>query len=128
MSLFLIITDIWADDNVYYCSQDASVGFNYQPKIKEFKMTHFILNRFKMKVDIKKKTIFIKDGLQKGLYKCISPYSSESLNCIMQFYVINFNTKSGRFVSSLGYGNLDSKLENNYGDSLNISYGTCVKF
>ena len=133
LALALLITvlagNAYGEDEVYYCAETDSNGFDFDETSKKYKRGRFNVNKFKIKFDRTAKTLEIKGNPLDPInntYSCKVPWPTitpAELSCTYNFYHFSFNSKNGRFVLGLlaGYVNGDN-------DSINVSYGKCDKF
>ena len=125
-----LVGDAYGEDEVYYCSEIASNGFDPDEKSGSYKSTRFTAEKFKMKLDRTAKKIEIKGYDPEAVnatYTCTSPSAiinkPEWLSCVKNLYHFNFNSNNGRFVLALGFGYVAGD-----GDTFSVSYGKCDKF
>ena len=126
----LAVAPAYGEDEVYYCSEIKSNGFNYDKERGSYIPTKFIVERFKMKLDRASNHMEIApENQSKMQYTCKIPYSfnEDEMGCTSFMYHFNFNTGNGRFVYFKGVGYVGDK-EGINPDSLTVSYGKCDKF
>ena len=114
---------------VYYCTEEANVGFNYNEVTQSYDRVYFKVSKFKIKIDITDHIEIIdKDLLISPILACQNyKFDPEVLTCgdygleLLDRFI--FNTKNGRFTFFRGHGYVSGD-----GDSIHASYGTCDKF
>jgi len=127
VTFVFVASDVYGEDEIYYCAETDSNGFNYNEKRGSYEPRGFKGKKFKMKLDIASKTIELAFENRKEKYKCEFPFRAvepDLMSCIEKFYLFNFNAKNGRFVYFVGYGYVGAEGK----DSIGTSYGTCDKF
>ena len=119
---FLCINYSYAGD-VYFCSEDQSIG--YAPS-EAYKEKSFIEKRFKAYIDFgseefESEKIWFRN---EDKVECIFDKYSQSLYCISDFgSAISINKESLRFHLSSIYNS-----GSNQTDDISLSYGSCEKF
>ena len=128
--LFLFSGSVYGEDEIYYCADTASTGFQYNKNLLKYERATFEKQKFKLKFDRTAKTIEIKghglSTVNSATYNCTAPFMAsypEELRCHSKYYSLNFNSDDGRFVFMIGYGYFSSGA-----DSIGIAYGKCDKF
>jgi hypothetical protein len=128
----------YGDDEIYYCAETDSNGFEPNENLKKYSRRAFRTNKFKIKFDRTAKTVEIKGHRVSPInktYPCTAPYARighpELLSCTKSLNHFNFNTNNGLFVFAMlfGYvsGDGDGYVQAN-DDSISVSYGKCDKF
>ena len=118
--IFLISFNLEASE-IYYCSNEDKTGF----VVKE---NHRVANnwedlKFKIKIDLEKKTMLSEKIWMKGEVKCTYSTFSETLYCISNYgAALSFYAREKKFALSQLF------VSTEYNDDLVISYGYCEKF
>jgi len=124
---FLVASDAYGENEVYYCAENNSIGFKYDNNGGSYQPTQFFIEKFKMKLDRASNHIeTVHDDGSGDIYTCtaFSPNTGSALlGCVVRMNHFNFNTKNGRFVKSKGFGYVAGDH-----DSIQISFGNCDKF
>ncbi len=127
---FLLAGNAYGEDEVYYCAEIDSNGFKYDMEQRSYKPKMFLTSKLKMQLDrASNRIVLAHENRGKEIYTCTIPYPNqpELIDCKEKFFYFAFNTKTGKFVYTLGFGYV---YETNSAkpDSLTISYGKCDKF
>jgi hypothetical protein len=130
---FLLMSNAYGEDEVYYCAEIDSNGFLYDKERSSYKRAGFKSEKFKIKLDRESNLIELaEDDGHRDEYTCKIPVPigrPELMTCtdfsLSQF---NFNTNNGRFIFSHGFGYVGSMEDSEHPDSISISYGKCDKF
>ena len=122
LMLFLTSNSLFASD-VYFCSEDAKVGFN--PK-ENYKFYDYTLDRFTVNIDFQEEKVVSKElGFQyeRELGHCLK--YEDNLSCwnyLSETFAINKTTL--KFHMSTIY----IQGEESTSDDILISHGSCEKF
>ena len=133
MAGFLLAGNAYGEDEIYYCAEIGTGGFDYDDKLGSYKPSLNKEDRFKMKLDRALGIIELAiDGLPPeapiGLtnpkYNCrhIHQNYPELLICGSGLSHFDINIESGKFVRSQSTSIKFHKL------GIYISYGKCDKF
>ena len=132
LALALLITvlagNAYGESEVYYCSEIAANGFQYDNKGDWYLPTPFTAKRFKIKMDRVLNTVelALHDGNRIKFTCGIIKFEPNEMivQCMGQgLEAFTYNPANGRFSLSYGGGYIKSTK-----GSLAISYGTCDKF
>ena len=124
--VLLFSSSVVAYEEMYYCSDIDSGGFNNEGK--GYELILITLKNFKIKIDLSEKTIDSLDlKMSKGKVseaKCQSTSNGQYLSCnnaLGRLFTINTRTLRYTFASTYGHISGDK-------DSIWVAYGTCEKF
>ncbi|MAO19879.1 MAG: hypothetical protein CMJ25_03920 [Phycisphaerae bacterium] len=120
---FLLVNTVFAEQKIYYCSDEAAIGFNRDTENSSYDSTDFIPERFTAKMNFEtgyliiEKYNMIDRGCKKNLGKSL-------MSCNNNFgYNFIINTENLKYSLSKAYGWVADNT-----DSLVISYGICELF
>lgn len=129
---FLLVGDAYGEDEVYYCAEIGSGGFDYDDKLGAYKPSFNKEDRYKMKLDRASGILELAiDGLPPEApveftnpkYYCRHRQNSpELLICESGLNHFDINIENGKFVRSQSTSIKFHKF------GIYISYGTCDKF
>ncbi len=117
------------EDEVYYCAEIDSIGFNYDKNQAKYIRRFYSTRKFKMKLDRDAQRVDLAFNNKKETQYCqyFSFHNSEDtiMSCEAKNKLnrIHFNLDNGRFNYYAGGGYVGGD-----GDSLAILYGKCDKF
>ena len=127
IALFLV-GDAYGDEDVYYCTETAAVGFMRNKTNDSYIQTTFKVRRFKMKYEGFKITL-VSSSDEKYVMSCTSidfGLGSEAINVHQctgyNLSIFNWNKETGFFTRSYGASGLSADA------SIASSYGSCTKF
>ncbi len=125
---FLLVGNAYGEDEIYYCADIDSNGFDFDKKRGSYKPQGFISKKFKMKLNRASNLIELaRGGSGNEVFTCTSNKVTQEtiMSCsdIVVFRHFSFNIKNGRFVYSQNIGYV---LSDDF--SLYVSYGQCDKF
>ena len=124
--VLLFSSSVLSYEEMYYCSDIESGGFHDTGG--GYELAYIRNNKFKIKIDISRKTIDSSDlQMKKGSVseaKCERNISGNLLSCNNAYaQMFTFNTETSRYTYASAFGNLTGA-----DDSMWVSYGTCEKF
>ena len=123
---FLLVSNAYGEEDVYYCGEIDGNGFHYDEKNGSYERTVFSPTKFKMKLHRASNLIeLVEDGTRRKIFTCKNPFPShpKEMSCFESYYHFNFNPITGRFVYARIFGYVGGD-----NDSLSVSYGKCDKF
>jgi hypothetical protein len=123
-----LVGDAYGDEDVYYCSTTASVGFSPDMTNDLYKENRFTLERFKMKYEGRKITK-IADSGRKIIMECDRIRFTEGSEATVMHQctgkdlsTLVWNKKTGFFTLSISTIGLSTPAD------ITSSYGNCTKF
>ena len=120
----LFAASLFASEEVLYCVDNGSVGFD---KKKDFKITTFNEERFKIKVDFDRGMIISQDLFFDEILpesrECIKDIEERSLFCINKYgTTLNFN------LDTMKYYRAQMLIDKNSSDDVVLTHGSCERF
>ena len=125
LTLFVLFFSFALSAEVYFCVEDDRVGFN---KDNNNQVTEFILQKFKIRIDIKNKTVVTEEDSENIYFgssaktECVTYLESEiyCINDLGDAFTFNKNTNNFKVAQMI---NTDKDR-----DDPSISQGSCFEF
>ena len=125
LTLFVLFFSFALSAEVYFCVEDDRVGFN---KDNNNQVTEFILQKFKIRIDIKNKTVVTEEDSENIYFgsfantECVTYLESEiyCINDLGDAFTFNKNTNNFKVAQMI---NTDKDR-----DDPSISQGSCSEF
>ena len=125
LTIFVLFFSSFVYAEIYYCIEDDRVGFN---KDNNNQVTEFILQKFKIRIDIKNKTVVTEEDSENIYFgssaktECVTYLESEiyCINDLGDAFTFNKNTNNFKVAQMI---NTDKDR-----DDPSISQGSCFEF
>lgn len=117
---FLLVHNVFAESNIYHCSDEAGTGFNKVTEDSSYEATDFIPVRFTAKMNFEVGYLTIQK-YNMNVYDCKKDLAKSLMACNNKYgYNFIINTKNLKYSLSKAFGWVADNT-----DSLVISYGIC---